>query len=65
MFTLILYPPLRGAQARLLLWGFWVNDCSVTALQILCDRHRVGLALLHFTLQEVLIKIGDALKYFD
>lgn len=52
---------LRRAQARHLVWGFWINDGSVAALQVLSDARRVTVAVLQFTLQEVLVQLRDAL----
>lgn len=51
---------LRCAPEPLLLWGFWVNDGSVAALQVLGDGHRLVLALLRSTLQEVGVQFSDA-----
>lgn len=45
--------------APLLLRGFWVDDGSVAALQVLGDGHRLLLALLRSTLQEVVVQFSD------
>lgn len=61
VLALILPRGLRRAQARHLVWGFWINDGSVAALQVLSDARRVTVAVLQFTLQEVLVQLRDAL----
>lgn len=65
VLALVLPDRLRCGQPAGLLGGFGINDGSVAALKILHDRHRVALALLHFTLQEVVIKIVDKVGGLD
>ena len=62
MLTLILTHGLRCAQPCYFLWGFWVNDGGVAALQVLSDGWRVTVAIFQFPFQEVLIQLREAFQ---
>lgn len=62
LLALLLSDGLGRAQSCLLLWGFWVNDGGIAALQVLSDGCRVTVGLLQFTLQEVVVQLGDAFQ---
>lgn len=62
MLAVLLSHHLGRAQSRLLLRGFWVNDGSVAALQVLSDGGPVTFTLVQSPPQEVLVQLGHALQ---